>query len=67
MKSDLNISNLEGKEIEYAKYLYNIGYLPGPGICTSGNKFFNIQNDSNNKTSRCTFRCNNSMCSKNIL
>lgn len=66
MRLNLNNSNLERKETEYAKYLYYLGYLPGPDICTFGNKFFNIQNDFYNKASGCTFRCNNSKCPKKL-
>ena len=33
------------KEIEFAKFLYKKGYLPGPKKCDCGKDIFNIQKD----------------------
>ena len=56
-------SNLSD-EIEYAKYLYSVGYIPGPQTCSCGSKAFNIYKDSYSKTSFCSFRCINTKCRK---
>ena len=57
---DQNITN----ETDYAKYLYAKGILPGPIKCSCNNTYFTIQNDGNNNTSGCCFRCQNSKCRK---
>ena len=45
-----------GTEIEYAKYLWNAGYIPGPTEYDCGDNNFEIYNDSYNKASGCSFR-----------
>ena len=57
---DQNITN----ESDYAKYLCAKRILPGTIKCSCNNTYFTIQNDANNITSGCCFRCNNSKCRK---
>jgi len=52
------------KEIEFAKFLYKKGYLPGPKKCDWCKDIFNIQKGSSCKTSGCIFRCSNYACRK---
>lgn len=62
MQSNKQKQYPEGCEIEYAKYLYKESFLPGPGKFSCGSKFFYIQLDNANQTSKCGFRCQNIKC-----
>jgi len=57
-----NDINAQKSEIEYAKYLWNVGYIPRSQQFVCGNNNFEIYNDSYNKTSGCSYRCLNSKC-----
>lgn len=49
-------------ESQYAKILYEKGYLPGPIQCKCGSKIFTIYTDNQYKTTLCSFRCLNTKC-----
>lgn len=61
-----NDINAQKSEIEYAKYLWNAGYIPGSQKCFCGNDDFEVCNDSYNKTSGCSYRCLNTNVEENI-
>ena len=61
MQSNISIAE---KEIDVAKRLFADGYLPSPIKCSCGAKNFNINYDSSNQTSLCSFRCTNYKCRK---
>ena len=52
------------KEIQFAQYLFEKGFLPGPKSCDCGRNIFKIQKDNSCKTSGCIFRCSNYPCRK---
>ena len=53
-------------ENDYAKFLYNKGYIKAPQIYKCGNSVFNIYKDSGSKTSQCIFRCTNAKCKNRV-
>lgn len=52
-------------ETDYAKFLYNKGYIKAPQICKCGSSVFIIK-DSGSKTSQCIFRCTNAKCKNRV-
>ena len=56
------MENIQEDETNYAKYLYDKGYLPGPIKCTCGGTNFTKYKDSQYSTSQCSFRCLNNSC-----
>ena len=57
---------INDNETDYAKFLYNKGYIKDPQICKCGNSEFNIYKDSGSKTSQCIFRCTNAKCKNRV-
>ena len=57
---------INDNESDYAKFLYNKGYIKAPQICKCGSSVFNIYKDSGSKTSQCIFRCTNAKCKNRV-
>jgi len=53
-------------EKDFAIYLGDNVFLPGPEQCKCNGKIFSIQKDILSKTSECVFRCPNSKCRRNF-
>ena len=60
----IKMENIKEEETNYAKYLYDKGYLPSPIKCTCGGTNFTIYKDSQYSTSQCSFRCLNNSSRK---
>ena len=56
------MDNIEEGELNFAKMLYDRGYIIGPKMCSCGNKNFVIQYDKYSKISNSIFRCKNPNC-----
>ena len=61
----INIYNSEilyANEYNLANQLQKEGFMPDPEKCKCENKYFTIQKDNSQKTSRITWRCSNYKC-----
>ena len=55
---------MQSNTIDYARSLYDKGFICGPGICSCGSNKFNIYKDAKYKVNNCSFTCGNYKCRK---